>query len=65
MKVHPQLLKTVHLLEDLRRGRLAKLVVLRFGLHGLESATVEGADSAKNLSEVRKIVDGGDAKKIG
>lgn len=65
MKIHPQLLKTVHLLEDLRRQQRAKTVTLKFGWQGLESVNVDGLISAPGkMVEVGKILDNGDANKL-
>ena len=42
MKIHPQLLKLAHLLEDLRHNRRPRKVVVTFGADGLEAVTVTG-----------------------
>lgn len=69
MKLHPQLVRTVQLIEDLRRARKPKTMTLRFGRLGLEGAVVNGEIlDAIEIEEirrsVRKIVDNGNAAKV-
>ena len=67
MNVHPQLVRTVQLLEDLRRERRDVTLTLEFGLKGLESCVVDRVTSAQ-IQEIRrrarKIVDSGEAQKV-
>lgn len=67
MQLHPQILRTVQLIEDLRRGRKDATLTIEFGPQGLESAVVDRVTTAQ-IEEIRrrarKIVDSGEAQKV-
>ena len=49
MRIHPQLVRTVHLLERLRATGKRQRLIVAFGPRGLEGALVEAAaESAPN-----------------
>ncbi len=68
MKIHPQLLRTMHLIEEMRRGGKTKVLNLRFGTRGLESVIIDGqpldAGEVEFLRQGQKLLDSTDAKKL-
>ena len=69
MNVHPQLFRTIHLLEALRRAHKPKTLSIRFGAVGLESVIIDGEaldpGEVEFLRGTKKLLDSGDAQKLG
>ena len=66
MKVHPQLIGPMRILENLRRKHRDSLVNIRIGKRGIESVLIDGDEKQEKdlLPPARKLVDNGNAKKL-